>query len=117
MECPICLEVKNDNYKFKGCSHSVCNKCSRKMRNKCLPNHNLNKFFRFIPNKYSNCLSCPLCRANEPTIDINYLQTKYSKEYKKYVASELCGYYTTQTIIYPYPTIKTKSYNKRYKFK
>jgi hypothetical protein len=31
--------------------------------------------------------------------------------------TELYGYYTTQTIIYPYPTLKTKSYNTKYKFK
>ena len=50
-------------------------------------------------------------------MDINYLHKKYIKEYKQYVAYELCGYYTTQTIIYSYPTLKTKSYNKRYKCK
>ena len=98
MECPICLEDKSEHYKFKGCTHSVCNKCCRKMRNGCLPN--LNGFFRFIPQKYSKCLSCPMCRTNEPILDIKFLQTKYNKEYTNYIENELYGYYT-KTITYP----------------
>lgn len=118
MECPICFETKHNNYNFKGCTHSVCNKCYNKMKNQSLQNKNLNDFFKFIPNKYSICLSCPLCRAIEPTLDINYLQKKYSKEYNMYIEHTFNqGYIIIKHNIIVYPTLKTKFYNTKTNYK
>jgi hypothetical protein len=117
MECPICLEDKNNIYKMKGCSHSICKKCFHRLKENCLPKKNVDGFYNFIPEKNLKCISCPLCRAIEPLPNIHCLKEKYSKEYKQYLANELCGHYTVEQFIIPYPILKTNGYNKRYKFK
>lgn len=64
-ECPVCYEDV-DTVPFKGCTHGTCPGCRRQLAS--MPQHEVHPFGESIqlPVRFF-CLSCPLCRAVEPS--------------------------------------------------
>jgi hypothetical protein len=87
MECPICFE-NNTPYFFKGCCHSVCVSCSRKMARS--EQYQIQPFGPYIHvrEKFSR-LECPLCRSLEPhpiTREVaQRLKTQYPDKYHEMI--------------------------------
>ena len=77
MECPICLDTMKTTYFLKSCSHSVCMKCYRQLKN---TSPTLYPFgvdtVKVVP------IQCPLCRKKE---DIELKPEEYPVEYKQWL--------------------------------
>jgi len=77
MECPICYETIIRPYHLKSCSHEVCDKCYRQIK------QNSEVIYPFkVPTVKLVPIQCPLCRKKE---DIVVNPKEYPVEYKQWI--------------------------------
>ena len=105
MECPVCLETIRTPYQLKSCSHQICMKCYRSMREKHYP--------LVVETVSCFVVKCPLCRKKE---DIPIDPSKYPVEYKQHL--ELLMTYNDGDAWYTYqedyvkPIVRPIKYHK-----
>jgi hypothetical protein len=77
MECPICYEIILNPYYLKSCSHSLCEKCYRHVK------QTSTEIYPFrVPTVKIVPIQCPLCRTKE---DILVNPKEYPVEYKQWL--------------------------------
>jgi hypothetical protein len=77
MECPICYESMIQPYQLKSCSHAMCNKCYRQVKQHSEVIYPFKVFtVKVIP------IQCPLCRTKE---DIPVNPEDHPVEYKQWL--------------------------------
>jgi len=77
MECPICYEKMIQPYHLKSCSHAICDKCYRQVKQMSPTIYPFGVLtVKVVP------IQCPLCRTKE---DIPIDPSKYPVEYKQWL--------------------------------
>ena len=74
MECPICYETVIRPYQLKSCSHQLCDKCYRQIKQTSPAVYPFG--VKVVP------IQCPLCRTKE---DIPVNPKEYPVEYKQWM--------------------------------
>ena len=74
MECPICYETVIRPYQLKSCSHQLCDKCYRQVKQTSPAVYPFG--VKVVP------IQCPLCRTKE---DIPVNPKEYPVEYKQWM--------------------------------
>ena len=77
MECPICYETVIRPYQLKSCSHQLCDKCYRQVKQTSPVVYPFGiSTVKVVP------IQCPLCRTKE---DIPVNPKEYPVEYKQWM--------------------------------
>jgi hypothetical protein len=100
MECPICYESMIRPYHLKSCSHEVCDKCYRQIK------QNSEVIYPFkVPTVKVIPIQCPLCRTKE---NIVLKPEDYPVEYRQWLELELhkCQYGSWYSIHTVGPSMK-----------
>jgi hypothetical protein len=112
MECPICFDEVEHVYQLKGCTHSVCVKCSDALKHQPESVHYAFSAVFVIESAPQIQLKCPLCRAKEPVKSAEELKDDYPDEYLEWMENELHRDEWGNTFSYVYVDITKPVYKK-----
>ena len=77
MECPICYDTIIRAYQLKSCSHALCDKCYRQIKETSPVVYPFG-----VDTVKKTPIQCPLCRTKE---DITVNPKEYPVEYKQWI--------------------------------